>query len=258
MSEGKEEILHKDLEKSKKDGEELNDFYSPDQPGNLVSFIQIPLHLIGPIIFDDESLLIPMATTDPKILEFVTLGAKAVAASAAYPQTLCCKPGIRTSITAKENMSSSPVCSFPSVLQSALCLEWVNSRKWQESWAINHPKLKEMTANVVGRLVYFSLSWRSEEEDEQEVANTLSSAGCITNMEAIGTDLFATVSLPSVENLSRHGAARMTTQARSLTLLGVHPSIIEDPDQRSQRFARILAVAVLAGELGSIGSEFSR
>ncbi|EMR09091.1 hydroxymethylglutaryl-CoA reductase (NADPH) [Pneumocystis murina B123] len=83
----------------------------------------------------------------------------------------------------------------------------------------------------------------------QDPAQVVESANCITLMKNINGNLHITVSMPSIEVGTIGGGTILEPQSALLDLLGVrgpHPTI---PGNNAKRLARIIAAAVLAGEL---------
>nr|AZM65457.1 3-hydroxy-3-methylglutaryl coenzyme A reductase 1 [Ginkgo biloba] len=85
----------------------------------------------------------------------------------------------------------------------------------------------------------------------QDPAQNVESSQCITMMEALndGKDLHISVTIPSLEVGTIGGGTQLASQAACLNLLGVKGSNAESPGANSQCLARIVAGAVLAGEL---------
>eukprot|EP00850_Spirogloea_muscicola_P016334 SM000131S26764 [mRNA] locus=s131:394868:403223:- [translate_table: standard] len=85
----------------------------------------------------------------------------------------------------------------------------------------------------------------------QDPAQNVESSNCITMMEAVngGADLHASVTMPSIEVGTVGGGTFLAPQAASLNMLGVRGPHPDTPGTNAQRLARIVAGAVLAGEL---------
>ena len=64
-----------------------------------------------------------------------------------------------------------------------------------------------------------------------------------------GADLLMTVSMPSIEVGTVGGGTILSPQRSMLELLGVAGANVAEPGANSQRLARIIAAAVMAGEL---------
>ncbi|KAI6045272.1 hydroxymethylglutaryl-coenzyme A reductase-domain-containing protein [Pisolithus marmoratus] len=90
----------------------------------------------------------------------------------------------------------------------------------------------------------------------QDPAQNVESSNCITLMEPTnaGKDLLITVSMPSIEVGTVGGGTILAPQAAVLEMLGVkgpHPTA---PGHNAERLARIIAAAVMAGELSLLGA----
>ncbi|PHH69010.1 hypothetical protein CDD80_7081 [Ophiocordyceps camponoti-rufipedis] len=83
----------------------------------------------------------------------------------------------------------------------------------------------------------------------QDAAQVVESANCITMMKNVGGNLQVSVSMPSIEVGTIGGGTNLEPQAAMLNLLGVHGTSETEPGEKSRRLARIVAAAVLAGEL---------
>ena len=85
----------------------------------------------------------------------------------------------------------------------------------------------------------------------QDPAQNVESSTCITQMEPIndGADLLVTVSMPSIEVGTVGGGTILDPQGAMLDVLGVRGANQDTPGANSQRLARIIAAAVMAGEL---------
>eukprot|EP00475_Leptophrys_vorax_P034846 TRINITY_DN5678_c0_g4_i2.p2 TRINITY_DN5678_c0_g4~~TRINITY_DN5678_c0_g4_i2.p2 ORF type:complete len:232 (+),score=15.22 TRINITY_DN5678_c0_g4_i2:83-697(+) len=85
----------------------------------------------------------------------------------------------------------------------------------------------------------------------QDPAQNVESSQCITLLEAVngGNDLHASVTLPSMEVGTVGGGTFLAPQAAALNLLGVRGANRAVPGDNARQLARIVAAAVLAGEL---------
>ncbi|WFD28407.1 hydroxymethylglutaryl-CoA reductase (NADPH) [Malassezia nana] len=90
----------------------------------------------------------------------------------------------------------------------------------------------------------------------QDPAQNVESSNCMTLMEAVngGQDLLVSVSMPSVEVGTVGGGTGLPPQRAMLELLGVQGPHKETPGAHAQRLARIIAAAVMAGELSLMGA----
>ena len=75
-------------------------------------------------------------------------------------------------------------------------------------------------------------------------------------MEAVneGQDLYVTVSMPSIEVGTVGGGTVLDPQRAMLDMLGVRGPHPETPGANAQRLARVIAAAVMAGELSLMGA----
>eukprot|EP01018_Ginkgo_biloba_P032248 Gb_26601 [translate_table: standard] len=85
----------------------------------------------------------------------------------------------------------------------------------------------------------------------QDPAQNVESSQCITMMEAAndGKDLHVSVTMPSVQVGTVGGGTQLASQAACLNLLGVKGANAESAGANAQCLAKIVAGAVLAGEL---------
>eukprot|EP00898_Chlorokybus_atmophyticus_P002035 jgi/Chlat1/2832/Chrsp187S02976 len=85
----------------------------------------------------------------------------------------------------------------------------------------------------------------------QDPAQNVESSNCMTLLEPTngGRDLHASVTMPSIEVGTVGGGTILASQGAALELLGVRGADRENPGANAQKLARIVAGAVLAGEL---------
>ncbi|KAF9564493.1 hypothetical protein CPC08DRAFT_748352 [Agrocybe pediades] len=85
----------------------------------------------------------------------------------------------------------------------------------------------------------------------QDPAQNVESSMCMTLMEAVndGEDLLMTVSMPCIEVGTVGGGTVLAPQQAVLEMLGIRGAHPTHPGQNSQQLARIIASAVMAGEL---------
>ncbi|WFD47005.1 hydroxymethylglutaryl-CoA reductase (NADPH) [Malassezia furfur] len=85
----------------------------------------------------------------------------------------------------------------------------------------------------------------------QDPAQNVESSNCMTIMEAVndGRDLLVSVSMPSIEVGTVGGGTVLPPQRAMLNVLGVRGAHPDTPGANAQRLARIIAAAVMAGEL---------
>ncbi|GBG85500.1 hypothetical protein CBR_g40139 [Chara braunii] len=85
----------------------------------------------------------------------------------------------------------------------------------------------------------------------QDPAQNVESSSCITVMEGANDDqdLYVSVTMPSIEVGTVGGGTALASQSANLNLLGVRGADMDCPGANARRLARIVAGAVLAGEL---------
>ncbi|KAM5343523.1 hypothetical protein ACJ41O_012060 [Fusarium nematophilum] len=83
----------------------------------------------------------------------------------------------------------------------------------------------------------------------QDPAQVVESANCITIMKNLNGALQISVSMPSLEVGTLGGGTILEPQSAMLDILGVRGSHPTNPGDNARRLARIIAAAVLAGEL---------
>ncbi|KAL2263330.1 hypothetical protein VTK26DRAFT_7210 [Humicola hyalothermophila] len=83
----------------------------------------------------------------------------------------------------------------------------------------------------------------------QDPAQVVESANCITIMKNLRGSLQISVSMPSIEVGTLGGGTILEPQAAMLDMLGVRGPHPTSPGENARRLARIVAAAVLAGEL---------
>ncbi|CAL1708678.1 unnamed protein product [Somion occarium] len=90
----------------------------------------------------------------------------------------------------------------------------------------------------------------------QDPAQNVESSNCITLMEPTnnGEDLLMTVSMPCIEVGTVGGGTVLAPQQAILEMLGVKGAHPTNPGQNAQQLARIIASAVMAGELSLISA----
>ncbi|KAM5532160.1 hypothetical protein V8D89_014185 [Ganoderma adspersum] len=90
----------------------------------------------------------------------------------------------------------------------------------------------------------------------QDPAQNVESSNCMTLMEPTngGQDLLMTVSMPCIEVGTVGGGTILEPQGAVLDLLGVRGAHPTNPGQNAQQLARIIASAVMAGELSLISA----
>ncbi|KAF7291895.1 3-hydroxy-3-methylglutaryl coenzyme A reductase [Mycena indigotica] len=90
----------------------------------------------------------------------------------------------------------------------------------------------------------------------QDPAQNVESSNCMTLMEPTndGQDLLMTVSMPSIEVGTVGGGTVLTPQGAVLDMLGLRGAHPTRPGQNSQGLARVVASAVMAGELSLLSA----
>ncbi|KAI5304068.1 3-hydroxy-3-methylglutaryl-coenzyme A (HMG-CoA) reductase isozyme [Ascosphaera pollenicola] len=88
----------------------------------------------------------------------------------------------------------------------------------------------------------------------QDPAQNVESSNCITLMKRVGDDLHISVSMPSIEVGTIGGGTILEAQSAMLDLLGVRGAHPTHPGENARQLARIVAAAVLAGELSLCGA----
>jgi hydroxymethylglutaryl-CoA reductase (NADPH) len=85
----------------------------------------------------------------------------------------------------------------------------------------------------------------------QDPAQNVESSNCMTLMEAVndGNDLHVSVTLPVVEVGTVGGGTGLTAQKACLEMLGVAGANFENPGDNARELAKVVAGAVLAGEI---------
>ena len=85
----------------------------------------------------------------------------------------------------------------------------------------------------------------------QDPAQNVESSNCMTLMEAVndGNDLHVSVTLPVVEVGTVGGGTGLTAQKACLEMLGVAGANRENPGENAKELAKVVAGAVLAGEI---------
>ncbi|KAF8634822.1 hypothetical protein AX17_004073 [Amanita inopinata Kibby_2008] len=90
----------------------------------------------------------------------------------------------------------------------------------------------------------------------QDPAQNVESSNCMTLMEPTndGQDLLMTISMPSIEVGTVGGGTILAPQGSVLEMLGIKGANSSTPGQNAQQLARIIAAAVMAGELSLISA----
>ncbi|KAH7882414.1 hydroxymethylglutaryl-coenzyme A reductase-domain-containing protein [Phlebopus sp. FC_14] len=90
----------------------------------------------------------------------------------------------------------------------------------------------------------------------QDPAQNVESSNCMTQMEPIndGEDLLMTVTMPSIEVGTIGGGTVLPPQGAVLEMLGLKGAHPTTPGENARRLARIIAAAVMAGELSLLSA----
>ncbi|EPY36379.1 hydroxymethylglutaryl-CoA reductase (NADPH) [Strigomonas culicis] len=83
----------------------------------------------------------------------------------------------------------------------------------------------------------------------QDPAQVVESATCITSMDKVGSDLLISVTMPSIEVGAVGGGTGLPAQRALLEVMGCAGANKEEPGANSRQLARVVAGAVLCGEL---------
>jgi hydroxymethylglutaryl-CoA reductase (NADPH) len=89
----------------------------------------------------------------------------------------------------------------------------------------------------------------------QDPAQVVETSNCMTSLELTPSgDLYAAVTMPSIEVGTIGGGTILSPQSASLELLGVKGSDPAEPGKNAKQLARVVSSAVLAGELSLIAA----
>ncbi|AYU81123.1 3-hydroxy-3-methylglutaryl-CoA reductase / HMGR [Leishmania donovani] len=83
----------------------------------------------------------------------------------------------------------------------------------------------------------------------QDPAQIVESATCMTTVDKAGEDLVISLTMPSIEVGAVGGGTGLSSQRAMLELMGCAGSNKEDPGANSRQIARVVAGAVICGEL---------
>ncbi|CAR26645.1 hypothetical protein ZYGR_0H04630 [Zygosaccharomyces rouxii] len=87
---------------------------------NVVGYMPLPVGVIGPLVIDNVSYHIPMATTEGCLVASAMRGCKAINAG-----------GGATTVLTKDGMTRGPCIRFPSLARSGACKIWLDSEEGQ-------------------------------------------------------------------------------------------------------------------------------
>ena len=88
---------------------------------NVIGYLPLPLGVAGPLVIDDQSYFLPMATTEGVLVASTSRGCKAINAGG----------GATTLITA-DGMTRGPCVTFPSVSRAGQAKVWLDSEEGQK------------------------------------------------------------------------------------------------------------------------------
>ncbi|CAJ1010759.1 putative Hydroxymethylglutaryl-coenzyme A reductase [Leishmania naiffi] len=83
----------------------------------------------------------------------------------------------------------------------------------------------------------------------QDPAQVVESATCMTTIDKVGEDLMISLTMPSIEVGAVGGGTGLPSQSAMLELMGCAGANKEDPGANSRQIARVVAGAVICGEL---------
>ncbi|KAG5473313.1 hypothetical protein CUR178_03233 [Leishmania enriettii] len=83
----------------------------------------------------------------------------------------------------------------------------------------------------------------------QDPAQVVESSMCMTTVDKAGEDLIISITMPSIEVGSVGGGTGLSSQRAMLELMGCAGANKEDPGANSRQIARVVAGAVICGEL---------
>lgn len=86
----------------------------------------------------------------------------------------------------------------------------------------------------------------------QDPAQVVESATCMTTIDKVGEDMLISVTMPSIEVGAVGGGTGLPSQRAMLELMGCAGANKENPGGNSQQIARVVAGAVMCGELSLI------
>ncbi|KAG8897835.1 3-hydroxy-3-methylglutaryl-coenzyme A (HMG-CoA) reductase isozyme [Tulasnella sp. 408] len=116
---------------------------------NVVGYLPLPLGIAGPLTIDGTSYLIPMATCEGTLVASTSRGCKALNAGG----------GVTTVVT-RDRMTRGPVLEFPTLVEAARALAWVESPEGGEilkaafESTTKYGKLVELSCALAGRTMY--------------------------------------------------------------------------------------------------------
>ncbi|KAI9245264.1 hydroxymethylglutaryl-coenzyme A reductase-domain-containing protein [Sporodiniella umbellata] len=119
---------------------------------NVIGYMPIPVGVAGPMLIDNESIHIPMATTEGCLIASAARGCKAINAG-----------GGATTVLTADGMTRGPCVEFPSIVGAAACKQFIE----EDGNAIlteafnstsRFARVRKMKVALAGRLVYIRFS----------------------------------------------------------------------------------------------------
>lgn len=114
---------------------------------NVVGFVPIPVGVAGPLLVDDISYWIPLATTEGALVASINRGMKAISYGG----------GANTALLA-DGMSRGPVISLLNLEEAIRVVKWIKDNFWQIQQVFNSSsrfvRLQRIDSRPTGKLVY--------------------------------------------------------------------------------------------------------
>ncbi|EIE89473.1 hypothetical protein G6F46_006521 [Rhizopus delemar] len=119
---------------------------------NVIGYMPIPVGIAGPLVIDNESIHIPMATTEGCLIASAARGCKAINAG-----------GGATTVLTADGMTRGPCVEFPSIVSAAACKQFLeNEGNEIITEAFNSTsrfaRVRKLKVALAGRLVYIRFS----------------------------------------------------------------------------------------------------
>ncbi|KAI8379631.1 3-hydroxy-3-methylglutaryl coenzyme A reductase [Radiomyces spectabilis] len=119
---------------------------------NVIGYMPIPVGVAGPMLIDDESIHIPMATTEGCLVASAARGCKAINAGG----------GARTILTA-DGMTRGPCVEFPNITMAGECKRWIEQEGNEIVTAAfnstsRFARLRKLKVALAGKLVFIRFS----------------------------------------------------------------------------------------------------
>ena len=122
---------------------------------NVVGYMPVPVGVVGPLNMDNDSLYVPMATTEGCLVASTNRGCRAVAGC-----------GVTTRVT-YDGMTRGPVVRFPCMARATEAKEWMGDRNNFESIkqhfdsTSRFARLQRLHTRIAGRMLYIRFVARS-------------------------------------------------------------------------------------------------